>query len=573
MRPDIFSLSRLLADVVLSFLGNNGKSFASNFPAKKSNHRCARAFEVSLVDDQLGVPPKNTVEIYVMGIQKTRRGARQGRTDRRVSYKVCDLGMLVGEGYNQHEKGGNGRFARVSGQMFGFNRNGHKRLILDRSTVSKLVIMPISFGHPAATDKELPFVLRFVSDAPLIIRELDCVPRMDAVIEQFCLGPMSPVTRQGMHRVLLEDSLSRIFQVDCRESSGGIVLLYMCINETELRKQGLASEGISVSFQANCRGMSARTEKGLLLHETIAKGKKFEAAWRRYSADFVGETKSRLLLVLYQSGQDTEFGAITCRRVEKSQKLGSYASEKPLDDFVGVSPKDEYYGRGIFNPPKDSQAYALSGSLETKDAPAMYGDAHDEQLELALAESRNDTMFQQALDRSMQQGGSAARASNTGGDDILESVSVESRGDATLQQALQQSLERSRSVAAQTVGTFDADLQNALELSKIQSRGAAHPCMLSQSGSVPSGSGTYNDALSVAIKLSLESQRDEQPASSNLGSDSGQAPIDLTGEAQAKSIKRWKTDCDAVVEDKKPADLAEKRRLVAEAAMKRFDRR
>eukprot|EP00977_Amphora_coffeiformis_P026512 scaffold27444_cov84-Amphora_coffeaeformis.AAC.1 len=109
---------------------------------------------------------KDTVEIYVMGIQKTRRGARSGRVDRKVSYKVCDFGVLVGEGYRS---GGNGQpeFTRVSGQMFGFNRNGHKRLVLDRKSLSSLVIMPISFGHPVATDKELPFVLRFVSDAPL----------------------------------------------------------------------------------------------------------------------------------------------------------------------------------------------------------------------------------------------------------------------------------------------------------------------------------------------------------------------------------------------------------------------
>ena len=538
---------------------------------------------MSLVDNQPGMTSKDTVEIYVMGIQKTKRGARQGRTDRKVSYKVCDLGMLVGQGYQQDENSGKSRFARVSGQMFGFNRNGHKRLILDRSTVSKLVIMPISFGHPAATDKELPFVLRFVSDAPLIIHELDNAPRMDAVMEQYCLAPMSPMTRQGIHKILLEDLVCRIFQVDCRGSHGGIVMLYLCINETELQKQGLGRDGISFSVQASCRGMSARTEEGLLQHETIAKGKKFEAAWRNYSADFIGETKSRLLLVLYQSGQDTEFGSIACKRIEKPQKLGN-ASEKPLDDFLGLSPKDEYATRGMFNPPKDSQAYFLSPSLESKHTPTMYFDAHDEQLERALAESRGDVMLQQALQQSLRQDGSTTMLSNNG-DKLLARGLAESSGDVILQQALQQSLGQGESVAAQHVDSFDADLQKALELSKCDSRKVAAVMDVSQPAAAEHLSGvqsqasrsqasSYDDDLSMAIKLSLESQqKKQQPASTRSMKNSEQAMVDLTVDDNAAgSPKRLKADPPAADHDKKPANLAEKRRLAAEAAMERLER-
>ena len=83
--------------------------------------------------------------------------------------------MLVGEGDQEV-------FSSVKGEMFGFRRDGHFRLILDRKKTRQIVVMP---GHPAATDKELPFVLRFVSDAPL--RELAQVPRMDVALQNFCL--------------------------------------------------------------------------------------------------------------------------------------------------------------------------------------------------------------------------------------------------------------------------------------------------------------------------------------------------------------------------------------------------
>jgi hypothetical protein len=78
MDYDNFLMGFSNIDVVLAFVGNHAKSFAFNFPEKKSNHRCTRAFEVSLLDKQSGVPSRDTVELYNMGIQKTRRGAYHG---------------------------------------------------------------------------------------------------------------------------------------------------------------------------------------------------------------------------------------------------------------------------------------------------------------------------------------------------------------------------------------------------------------------------------------------------------------------------------------------------------------
>ena len=68
---DNFLMGFSNVDVVLAFEGHHAKSFHSNFPIdKKSNHRCTRAFEVSLLDEQAGVPSSDSIELYVMGIQK-----------------------------------------------------------------------------------------------------------------------------------------------------------------------------------------------------------------------------------------------------------------------------------------------------------------------------------------------------------------------------------------------------------------------------------------------------------------------------------------------------------------------
>ena len=126
-------------DVVLAHQGNHAKSFVSNFPQKKSNHRCTRAFEVCLLEPQPGLETKERVEVYVMGIQKSKRGARQGRKDRKKSYKVSDMGMLVGEypldgDINDKTKS----VHKTHGQMFGFKRNGHYKLVLDRKKCKRL---------------------------------------------------------------------------------------------------------------------------------------------------------------------------------------------------------------------------------------------------------------------------------------------------------------------------------------------------------------------------------------------------------------------------------------------------
>lgn len=412
---DNFLMGFSNVDVVLAFLGNHAKSLPSNFPTnKKSNHRCARAFEVSLVDAStqsgLSSTTNDTVEVYIMGIQKTRRGASKGRVDRKKSYKVCDFGVLVGErGSNKDE------FISVKGEMFGFRRDGHYRIVLDRKRMSSCVVMPISFGHPAATDKELSFVMRFVSDAPLSIREMKQVPRMDIALQKFCIEAPLSTNKQPIRKVLLVDSLYRLVQVDCRGNGGGIIFLYLCVNEEKLGQARQDHEDFELSFsvEATCRGMSCRTEAGLLEHEIISKGKKFEASWRRYSTDFLSEHKSRLLLVLYQSGQDTEFGGIHCKFLATPKKIGGMVvsqQQTSLKAFLHVNSKfdsdsEAYTQRGVFN--------AISGNIAFERTKTFHGghedavivndrkcvprvDDHSEfELEHALAVSLSETQYQQ----------------------------------------------------------------------------------------------------------------------------------------------------------------------------------
>ena len=386
---DSFLMGFSNVDVVLAFEGNHAKSFATNFPAKKSNHRCVRAFEVRLLEEQPGVPSQDHVELYVMGIQNNRRGSYHGRVDRKKSYKVSDMGILVGEcrkknidafelGENDTEDFG---FQSVHGQMFGFRRNGHYRLSLDRKQNKRLVVMPISFGHPAATDKELSFALRFVADAPVVIRELPNVPRMDLVLQKLCFGPknLSNATvgsgtyrndaMQGTKRILLDDTtgknkygepLFRVYQIDFLSNEGGTVFFYLCVNDEMLRRRDLGAMQVSLEVEATCRGMTCRTGEGLLQHEIIAKGKKFEAAWRRFNCQFHRESKSRLLLTLVQSGQDTEMGTAKCTRIGEtcsntSAKQDRLQQSKLHEYGVQVSPASlarasvDYEHLGVFN--------------------------------------------------------------------------------------------------------------------------------------------------------------------------------------------------------------------------------
>lgn len=459
-------------DVVLAFVGNHAKSFGSTFPPKKSNHRCTRAFEVTLLDES-----RETVDVYIMGIQKTRRGAGHGRADRKVSYKVCDLGMLIGESQSSRDVFDDPRaetdkfwenfeFSAVNGQMFGFQRNGHHKLVLRRNQNKTFIVLPISFGHPAATDKELSFVLRFVGDAPLLIRELPAVPRLDRTIQQFCLASRPLNSAQGRQTVILKGPAFRIIQVDCLRGGGGVVFLYLCVDE-----HILGGDTLSISMEVRCRGMSCRTASGLLQHETIAKGKQFEAAWRLFKTDFVGETKSRLLAAVFQSGQDCQFGSIVCKG-SKSDTPPPKNSGRLESFIVGESlDVDNYSKFGIFNSVKGNDAFNASGRFSANATtgesqnPIDPSQIEDLYLQHALEASRQEASTSAVDDTSVDFDFALAVAASKA--ETVELMSKNYHGDDQLKRAIELSLRQSQPTPTLT-GAPSIEVVDLTDQAKVQ---------------------------------------------------------------------------------------------------------
>ena len=376
---DSFLMGFHNVDVVLAFRGNHAKSFSSSFPVKKSNHRCTRAFQVSAVGRQPGEEGtyNGKVEVYVMCIQKTKRGASLGRADRKVSYKQSDIGILVGEqvvGSNDDQI----EFRNVDGASFGLNRNGHIKLELDRSDPDKrLIVMPISFGHPSATDEERSFVVRFVANAPLMVQELAEPPKMNVVMNKFCfggrvmslgsLGTSRHRGTQGNKTVLMEmrankSFLFKVLRIDCLAGGGGTVLLYLIVNNQSMSqmKQFLDQDTISFNIEINCRGMVCRTDRGMETHEVISKGKKFEAAWRRFSLTFSRETQSRLLASVVQGGQDYQMGSIKCTQGQESSSTVSGPMSKYID--LQKPPTQSSNDKGRFS---NYDEFGLFSSMDT----------------------------------------------------------------------------------------------------------------------------------------------------------------------------------------------------------------
>lgn len=580
---DCFLLGFANVDVVLAFTGNHAKSFHSHFPLKQSTHRCTKAFEVSLLDVQPGVPSKDRVELYVMGIQKTRRGASHGRVDRKVSYKICDMGILVGENLSnkaEHDNAEEFEFNAVEGEMFGFKRNGHYRLILDGRKNKRLVVMPVNFGHPAATDKERSFAVRFVADAPLLIRELPSVPRMDKVLCTYCFEPF-PSFRdmQRKRKILLEDAagiqkygepLYRIYQVDCLANDGGVVFIYLCVNDRLIQDQGdKQALDLNISCEITCRGMMCRTERGFLTHKTIAKGKKFEASWRKFETGFYGESKTRLLFVLVQSGQDSEMGTIKCqedapahgiggkaspKKQTKLTQLATLSSEKPVDfrsdfEIFGIFASSNY----MYSKEQHAAIFGPS-SIQGPASHQMPIELFDIDLEKALASSRGDVEIKDVLELSKQDSGP------------LSSNNNQRRG---------------------VMLSEEEQVRLALEQSKVEAGNArGTKIRLDGGGETGSTQTAENADLEQAIRLSLQENKATESKADVIDIE-GDEDEDMTG---LPSFKKQKMSAASVAElntasaagNKSIRDsempstkysLEEKRRLAAKAAMKRFQSR
>ncbi|KAL7543669.1 hypothetical protein ACHAXR_013497 [Thalassiosira sp. AJA248-18] len=463
---DSFIMGFSNVDVVLAFQGNHAKSFGSSFPIKKSNHRCTRAFSVGSVGRQPGEEGSynEKVEVYVMCIQKTRRGASLGRTDRKKSYKVSDVGILVGECSNESETS-QIELGKVDGCFFGLNRNGHIRLELDRSDPNKrLIVMPVSFGHPSATDEERSFVVRFVADAPLLVQELPEPPKLNVAMHKFCFGGKVMALgnagtsqhrgTQGNKTVLMEcrakkSFLFKILRVDCLAGGGGTVLLYLIVNDESLSQMSeyLKSDAISFSIEINCRGMVCRTDTGMVNHEVISKGKKFEAAWRRFSLSFTGESKSRLLAAVVQGGQDYQMGSIKCISSSVGHDADNTVSG-PMTKYTKVKKKQTT--EGISKDKHRFAKYEEFGLFTSVDTPLNI--LNGECIDLSLAFQNPNKSYEKQTEPI----------------DLIDST-VPSGIDQNLEAAIMASITENQSVGIKdsvtTQHSFTQDIEKAIALS------------------------------------------------------------------------------------------------------------
>lgn len=373
---------------------------------------------------------------------------------------------------------------------------------------------------------------------------------MDLVLQKFLLrrpNPMLHRRQQGTRRVLLDDSEGKQiygeprFQVrliDCLANGGGTVFMYLCVNDNLIKRKKMGDFSISFSIEANCRGMMCRTVNGFLEHETVSKGKKFEAAWRRFGCQFLSESRSHLLMVLVQSGQDTEMGSVTCTKsVDNSSSSKTNSSHennsivkffKPESGVPSTCKRDDdYESLGIFSGTDLDSEFSFDLSSRNGEILSLddgCADGFDADLERALALSRGDVQIQESLEQHNTQSAGPIRQ------------------DPAVQPA---------------ASTFEREIERAiLESSKMASVG------LDQS--------SFDHDLEKAMQLSL---RDDKPVSSPT------VLVDLSwddGPEQRKpSPKRRKTDPSitqsedySIVTGARSMD--EKRKLAAEAALKRF---
>ena len=480
-------------------------------------------------------------------------------------------------------------FHAVEGEMFGFKRNGHYRLILNRKKHKRLVVMPISFGHPAATDKHRSFAVRFVADSPVFIRELPTEPSMDHVLQTFCF-PSQPNfrTKQGKKKVLLEDKegiqmygepLYRIFQIDSLASQGGVVFVYLCVNQRLLELKGIRNFSLNLEMEATCRGMMCRRETGFLQHETLAKGKKFEASWRKFNTNFDSETATRLLMVLVQSGQDSEMGAVTCSKSE-SQKLGGKVQAK-ISSSGNLSPSKkaaDYDELGIFNGSHrirtEEEHAAMFGrnpsSFSVSNAATSLG-VFDLDLERALALSRGDIEMNEALELSKRETGPFSPG-------LIRNNEVARNEDNELQLALARSkadvsgsFPRSSNTQAETIDveTYGDDLNEAIKRSLLEET------------KTPPFEKAPVEARDVEVidldatenldqKSSPKRQKIDEPVIEIIDTDDD----DDDEEDKGKEVSRAESsgaDKSGTAEEDAKVSAADKRHLAAEAAEKRFN--
>jgi len=405
-----------------------------------------------------------------------------------------------------------------------------------------------------------------------MIRELEHTPRMDKTLNKLffalknlnktlqstVMGTSSRRGVQGAQRVIYADSegkrkygepLFRVVQIDYLPNEGGTVFCYLAINDKLLQRcKELKDYSVSLSIEATCRGMICRTADGLPQHTTVAKGKKFEAAWRKYACSFENENKSRLLMVLVQSGQSTEFGHIKCEKLAGTgvaSTTGGAGKAGTLTNFLGVS-ADSKLSRA-----RDTRNYEEWGIFNS----VAFDDASFFQRNLPNLDSSVPII---------DLGGfSGAGGEGFHVDQDLQRALEMSQQDADLQRAIEQSKESQGNEENNADSAYQRDLELAMKLSEQQSK-ADPTCTGEFKGNGPSAMKGPEIDLVDLLSDDDDDQSDAKPPHFPLMKENVESALSGYDGARESSSANSGTD------SKKVDDAAEKRRLAAEAALKRF---
>ena len=384
----------------------------------------------------------------------------------------------------------------------------------------------------------------FVASAPLIIRERQ-PPRMDFVLSRYCLFSNAFLNKL-FRKIILDDeegkrtlgiSRYQVIQVHSKTHRIGTVFLYLFVDETSVE----TSPGFTISFEMEvlCRGMTFRTSEGIIKHETIAKKQRFEASWRSFKTFFSGLKQSQLLGVVFQSGQDAEYGSTKCRlRDHFARKTSSTIASYFPADRAKVKCQDRYEQLGIFHP---VQIDCPVGTSVVDD---------DEDIERAMAMSRGEAELEEAIERSKRESHKHHNVDLTGDDD--------------LQRAIESSMSDNNSIKKHQTWVSNGDLEQAIKNS-LQDENTSRTGTFPQSGVVDLASESDDevqiifDSKPPAKKSEVVELLDDSP---RRGKEDGLSRI------KRKDPPEKNSD----FESKRQAtpSLEEKRRLAAEAAARRF---
>ena len=393
----------------------------------------------------------------------------------------------------------------------------------------------------------------FVASAPLIIRERQ-PPRMDFVLSRYCLFSNAFLNKL-FRKIILDDeegkrtlgiSRYQVIQVHSKTHRIGTVFLYLFVDETSVE----TSPGFTISFEMEvlCRGMTFRTSEGIIKHETIAKKQRFEASWRSFKTFFSGLKQSQLLGVVFQSGQDAEFGSTKCRlRDHFARKTSSTIASYFPADRAKVKCQDRYEQLGIFHPVQ--MDYPLN---KTTEVVPLDTSVVDEDIERAMAMSRGEAELEEAIERSKRESHKHHNVDLTGDDD--------------LQRAIESSMSDNNSIKKhKTWQPSDGDLEQAIKNSLKDAKSTSRTGTFPQSGVVDLASESDDevqiifDSKPPAKKSEVVELLDDFPR---------QEEEDGLSRIKRKDPPEKNSD----FESKRQAtpSLEEKRRLAAEAAARRF---